>query len=41
VAAAAQLAVVLGLAPAPLANEVHQLANRVAAMLTKLLQRLG
>jgi four helix bundle protein len=41
VAAAAQLSVVLGLAPPALAAEVHGLANRVAAMLTRLLQRLG
>ncbi len=41
VAAAAELAVVLGLAPSQQAAEVQQLANRVAAMLTRLLQRLA
>ena len=41
VAAAAELATVLGLAAQAQATEVQQLANRVAAMLTRLLQRLG
>jgi four helix bundle protein len=41
VAAAAELAAVLGLAPGPQATAVQQLANRVAAMLTRLLQHLG
>jgi four helix bundle protein len=41
VAAAAELAVVLGFVSQAEAAHVQQLANRVAAMLTRLLQRLG
>ncbi len=41
VAAAAELAVVLGFVTPVRAATVQQLANRVAAMLTRLLQRLG